>query len=56
MIWRIGRETGMRLRMGFSVALVVVLFGLWMLSAKPSCLAGYHASLSSATTWRCAPD
>jgi hypothetical protein len=46
----------MRLRVGFSVALVVVLYGMWMLSAKPSCLAGYHASLASAATWRCAPD
>jgi hypothetical protein len=46
----------MRLRIGFSVALVVVLFGLWMLSSKPSCIIGYHAWLTSATTWSCAPD
>jgi hypothetical protein len=46
----------MRLRVGFSVALVVVLYGMWMLASKPSCLAGYHASLGSAAAWRCAPD
>ena len=46
----------MKLRLGFSVALVAVLLGLWVLFSKPSCLVGYHASLASATEWRCVFD
>lgn len=43
----------MKLRIGFSVALIAVLYGIWMLSSKPSCLTGYKASLASFSTWRC---
>jgi|HubBroStandDraft_2_1064218.scaffolds.fasta_scaffold151475_2 hypothetical protein len=43
----------MKLRLGFSVALVVVIYGIWLLQSKPSCLAGYKASLASATAWAC---
>jgi hypothetical protein len=50
------RETNMKLRLGFGVALVAVLFGLWLLSSKPSCVTGYRASLVSATAWTCVPE
>jgi hypothetical protein len=50
------RETNMKLRLGFGVALVAVLFGLWLLSSKPSCVIGYRASLVSATAWTCVPE
>ena len=43
----------MRLRLGFGVALVVVLYGIWLLSAKPSCLTGYKPSLASFSSWTC---
>jgi hypothetical protein len=43
----------MKLRLGFSVALVAVLYGIWLWSLKPSCLAGYKASLASSTSWTC---
>jgi hypothetical protein len=46
----------MKLRLGFSVALVVVLYGIWMLASKPSCLGGYKASLASATAWACVSE
>jgi hypothetical protein len=47
------READMKLRLGFSVALVAVLYGIWLWSSKPSCLAGYKASLASSTSWTC---
>jgi hypothetical protein len=50
------REANMKLRLGFGVALVAVLFGLWLLSSKPSCVIGYRASLVSATAWTCVPE
>jgi hypothetical protein len=50
------RESNMKLRLGFGVALVAVLFGLWLLSSRPSCVIGYRASLVSATTWTCVPE
>lgn len=50
------RETDMKLRLGFSVALVAVLFGLWLLLSKPSCIIGYKASLVLPTTWSCVPE
>jgi hypothetical protein len=50
------RETGMKLRLGFSVALVVVLYGIWLLASKPSCLTGYRASLASSTAWACVSE
>ncbi|SDT60389.1 hypothetical protein [Bradyrhizobium canariense] len=43
----------MKLRLGFSIALVVVLFGLWLAFAKPSCLEGYSPSLDRSFKWRC---
>lgn len=43
----------MKLRLGFGVALVAVLFGLWLQLSKPSCLIGYKASLVPPTTWTC---
>ena len=43
----------MKLRLGFSVALVVVLYGIWLLASKPSCLVGYKPSLASVTSWSC---
>jgi hypothetical protein len=46
----------MKLRLGFSVALVAVLYGIWLLSSKPSCLSGYKASLASVSTWRCVSE
>ncbi|MBU6461169.1 MAG: hypothetical protein KGK01_11865 [Bradyrhizobium sp.] len=45
----------MKLRLGFGVALVVVLYGIWLLSSKPACLMGYKASLVSSTAWACVP-
>jgi hypothetical protein len=50
------REANMKLRLGFGVALVAVLFGLWLLSSRPSCIIGYRASLVSATAWTCVPE
>jgi hypothetical protein len=46
----------MKLRLGFSVALVVVLYGIWLLASKPSCLTGYRASLASSTAWACVSE
>jgi hypothetical protein len=52
----LGREADMKLRLGFSLALVVVLYGIWLLSSKPSCLMGYKATLASSTSWTCVSD
>lgn len=46
----------MKLRLGFSVALIAVLFGVWLLLAKPSCLAGYRASFVPPSTWTCVSE
>ncbi len=46
----------MKLRLGFSVALVVVLFGLWLAFAKPNCLSGYSPSLGRDLRWSCVQD
>jgi uncharacterized membrane protein len=43
----------MKLRIGFSVALVAVLFGVWLLLSKPTCGLGFKASLVSWTSWTC---
>jgi hypothetical protein len=45
----------MKLRLGFGLALVVVLYGIWLLLSKPTCLMGYKASLVSTTAWACIP-
>jgi hypothetical protein len=50
------RETDMKLRLGFSVALVAVLFGVWVLLSKPSCLTGYRASFAPPATWTCVAE
>ena len=46
----------MKLRLGFGIALVVVVYGIWLLLSKPSCLIGYKASLASPTAWKCVTD
>jgi hypothetical protein len=46
----------MKLRLGFSVALVVVLWALWLAFARPSCLVGYSASLGRNLHWSCVLD
>jgi hypothetical protein len=46
----------MKLRLGFSVALVAVLAGLWLVFAKPSCLVGYSPSLGRNFHWTCVAD
>ena len=43
----------MKLRLGFSVALVAVLFVIWIVLAKPSCLEGYSPSLGRDLHWSC---
>jgi uncharacterized membrane protein len=43
----------MKLRIGFSVALVAVLFGVWLLLSKPTCGTGFKASLATWTSWTC---
>jgi hypothetical protein len=50
------RETDMKLRLGFSVALIAVLFGVWLLLSKPSCLTGYRASFVPPSTWTCVSE
>jgi hypothetical protein len=46
----------MKLRLGFSVALVVVLFAIWLAFAKPSCLEGYSPSLGRDLHWSCVQE
>jgi len=46
----------MKLRLGFSVALVVVLFAIWLAFAKPSCLDGYSPSLGRGLRWSCVQE
>jgi hypothetical protein len=46
----------MKLRLGFGVALVAVLFVVWVLLSKPSCLVGYRASFAPPSTWTCVPE
>jgi hypothetical protein len=46
----------MKLRLGFSVALVAVLFGVWVLLSRPSCLAGYKAGFAPPATWTCVAE
>jgi hypothetical protein len=49
-------ETNMKLRLGFSVALVVVLFAIWVALARPSCLDGYSPSLGRDLRWSCVQE
>ena len=46
----------MNRRLGFSIALVVVLFGLWLIFTKPMCGMRFRASLVTGTRWTCVPD
>jgi hypothetical protein len=46
----------MKLRLGFGAALVVVLAGLWLAFARPTCLIGYSPSLGRNFSWTCAAD
>lgn len=43
----------MNLRLGFSVALIAVLFLFWFLSTKPVCPDGFAASFGRGTGWSC---
>lgn len=43
----------MKLRIGFSVALIAVVFGVWLMLSKPSCEIGFKAALVSLTSWTC---
>jgi hypothetical protein len=43
----------MKLRLGFSVALVAALFVFWLLLSKPTCVPGFKASLVTWTSWAC---
>jgi hypothetical protein len=45
----------MNLRIAFGVALIAILFGFWLLSTKPTCLAGFSASLDVHSGWTCMP-
>jgi hypothetical protein len=40
-------------RIGFSVALIAVLFGFWLLSTKPVCQDGFAASYAPRFGWSC---
>jgi hypothetical protein len=46
----------MKLRLGFGVVLVAVLFAVWVLLSKPSCLTGYRASFVPPATWACVAE
>jgi len=50
------QRTKMKLRLGFSVALIAVLFGVWLLLSKPSCLIGYRAAFTPPSTWTCVSE
>jgi len=46
----------MNLRIGFSIALVAVLFCLWILLTKPICGIGFKASFGARLGWTCVSD
>ncbi len=46
----------MKLRLGFSVVLVAVLFATWLALARPSCLEGYSPSLGRDLRWSCVQE
>lgn len=46
----------MKLRLGFSVVLVAVLFATWLALARPSCLEGYSPSFGRDLHWSCAQE
>jgi hypothetical protein len=43
----------MKLRLGFSVALIAVLYGFWIVSQKPVCPVGFAASFGARFGWSC---
>ena len=43
----------MKLRLGFSVALIAVLYGFWVMSQKPVCPVGFAASFGMRLGWSC---
>jgi hypothetical protein len=45
----------MHRRLGFSIALIVVLFCFWLLMTKPICRDGFTASLTR-SGWTCVAD
>jgi hypothetical protein len=49
------QERHMKLRIFFSVALIAVLFGYWLIMSKPSCLDGDVAWLGPRLEWNCVP-
>ena len=44
----------MNLRLGFSVALIAVLFGFYVLSQKPDCPSGFATAFDPRSGWSCA--
>lgn len=46
----------MKLRILFSVALIAVLFGFWLITTKPTCRKGEVASLGPRLDWTCLAD
>ena len=46
----------MKLRILFSVALIAVLFGFWLITTKPTCRDGDVASLGPRLDWACVPN
>ena len=45
----------MKMRLLLSVVLIAVLLVFWLFQTKPSCLAGYAASLDKHLKWTCEP-
>jgi hypothetical protein len=43
----------MKLRLGFSIALIAVLVGIWILLAKPTCVDGLRAAFAPHSGWTC---
>jgi hypothetical protein len=50
------QEAGMNRRLGFGIALIVVLFLCWLVLTKPMCGNGFTASLVTRTGWTCVPN
>ncbi|MGO8912941.1 MAG: hypothetical protein ACLQDM_26960 [Bradyrhizobium sp.] len=46
----------MKLRLLFSVALIAVLFGFWLVMTRPICRDGLAASLGPRLNWTCTAD
>jgi hypothetical protein len=50
------RRTEMYRRLGFSIALIVILFCFWLLAMKPICRDGFTASFGARSGWTCAAN